>query len=298
MLLRKQTLGVETLKHFGLKRDPFNQDINEVGDVFMSADAQYVRQFMQATVMHGGMLAVVGESGAGKSTLRLELIERMRDKKGVIIIEPYVLAMEENDLLGKTLKSAAIAESILRCINPLSKPKRSPDARFAQVHDELRRSGQNGNKHVLIIEEAHALPTATLKHLKRFVELADGMKRLLSIILIGQPELAQKLSEKNNEVREVVQRCQVISLPSLGNDLEAYLAHKLSRPAVGGALSKVINKSGLDAMRTRLTAGSGAKAVSVAYPLMAANLLSAAMNIAAELGAAIVDEHIVTQVGV
>ena len=121
---------------------------------------------------------------------------------------------------------------------------------------------------------------------------------MLSIILIGQPELAQKLSEKNNEVREVVQRCQVISLPSLGNDLEAYLAHKLSRPAVGGALSKVINKSGLDAMRTRLTAGSGAKAVSVAYPLMAANLLSAAMNIAAELGAAIVDEHIVTQVGV
>ncbi len=46
---------------------------------------------------------------------------------------------------------------------------------------------------LLVIEEAHGLPTATLKHLKRFFELEDGFKKLLGIVLIGQTELRMNL---------------------------------------------------------------------------------------------------------
>ena len=63
-----------------------------------------------------------------------------------------------------------------------------------------------------MIEEAHGLPLPTLKHLKRFFELKNGFERLLGIVLIGQTELAQKLSENNPAVREVVQRCEVVTL--------------------------------------------------------------------------------------
>ena len=41
---------------------------------------------------------------------------------------------------------------------------------------------------LLVIEEAHCLPTATLKHLKRFLELKDGMQRLIGVALIAQPD--------------------------------------------------------------------------------------------------------------
>ncbi|SUI22154.1 Gp08 [Salmonella enterica subsp. salamae] len=135
---------------------------------------------MYQTATHGGMLAVWGESGSGKSTLRRDLIDRLqRESASTIIIEPYVLAMEDNDRTGKTLKAASIAEAILRAIDPNARPKNSPEARFAQVHQALKDSADSSqSSHVLIIEEAHSLPVPTLKHLKRFLELEHGFKRL------------------------------------------------------------------------------------------------------------------------
>jgi hypothetical protein len=56
----------------------------------------------------------------------------------------------------------------------------SPEARFRQLHEVLRDSHRTGARHVLLIEEAHCLPVPTLKHLKRYLELKDGMKPLLS----------------------------------------------------------------------------------------------------------------------
>ncbi|HBU7864623.1 TPA: AAA family ATPase, partial [Escherichia coli] len=114
---------------------------------------------------------------------------------------------------------AAIAEAIISTIAPLESIKRSQDARFRQLHRVLKDSSQAGFSHVLVIEEAHSLPIPTLKHLKRFFELESGFKKLLSIVLIGQPELADKLSERNMEVREVVQRCEVVELLPLDNSL-------------------------------------------------------------------------------
>lgn len=129
-----------------------------------------------------------------------------------MVIEPYVIAMEDNDQKGKTLKAMHIAEAILGYRRGCWKnPKRSSEARFRQLHRVLRDSRRTGRSHVLVIEEAHALPIPTLKHLKRFMELEDGFKKLLGIILIGQPELAMKLSEQSQEAREVVQRCHVWS---------------------------------------------------------------------------------------
>ncbi|VEI45183.1 Uncharacterised protein [Actinobacillus equuli] len=58
--------------------------------------------------------------------------------------------------------------------------------------------------------------------------MEDGFKKLLSIVLIGQPELKLKLSERNTEVREVVQRCEVVELAPLDAELERYVQHNLT----------------------------------------------------------------------
>ena len=304
MLLRKQTITQATRQHFKLFKDPFTDDVQEAKDVFLTPDVRYVRETIWQTVRHGGLQAVVGESGSGKSTLRRDLADRIvREQANVVVIEPYVLAMEENDMKGKTLKSAAIAESIIVAINPLVRPMRSAEARFRQLHELLKNSHRSGQKHVMVIEEAHCLPTATLKHLKRFFELEDGFKKLLSIILIGQPELRQKLSEKNPEVREVVQRCEIVELPPLDNHLEAYLKFKLER--VGGTVDAVFDKGAIDAIRTKLSlnTNSAGKARafgqpvqgSLLYPLAVANLVAAAMNLAVNLGAPLVTADLVME---
>lgn len=299
MLLSKQSLTPKAKRQFSLFSNPFTSDIESLEELYTSPDINYVRMAMYQTAKTGGFIAVCGESGAGKSTLRRELIERIqRERHAIIVIEPYVLAAEDNDTKGKTLKSVHIAEAILYAIAPLERPKVSPEGRFRQIHKLLKDSSRAGNQHVLIIEEAHSLPLATLKHLKRFFELEDGLKKLLSIILIGQNELAIKLSEQNQEVREVVQRCEVVTLEPLSpTGLTDYLSHRLK--PTNKKLSDIIDETGVMAITQRLTATANRKnqhTRSLLYPLAIGNLLTGALNCAADLGIPVITADVVAGV--
>lgn len=298
MLLRKQTLHPGTKKHFGLFRDPFADDaIGSAEDMYVSPDIRYVREAMWSAAKFGGLLAVVAESGAGKTTLLRDLEDRIGlEGQPIVLIRPYVLGMEENDAKGKTLKAGHIAEAILTTVAPLVRPKSSPEARFRQLHQVLKESHAAGYRHCLVIDEAHSLPVPTIKHLKRFFELEAGFKKLLSIILIGQPELRAKLSERNAEVREVVQRCEMVELPALdGARLDEFLAFKFER--AGKRAAEVIDQGAIEAIRARLTFTSPTKGraetVSLLYPLMVGNLMTAALNVAAEIGSPLVTADVV-----
>ena len=297
MLLRKQTLFPATRKHFGLFRDPFQDDIQSHEDMYVSPDIRYIREAMFQTSKHGGLLAVVAESGAGKTTLMRDLEDRIvRENQPILLIKPYVLGMEDNDQKGKTLKATHIAEAIMATVAPLERQKSSPEARFRQLPQVLRKSHTAGYRHCLVIDEAHSLPIPTIKHLKRFFELELGFKKLLSIILIGQPELKAKLSERNQDVREVVQRCEMVELAPLdGGRLDEYLKFKFDR--LGKPIGEVIDVSGIDALRAKLTLTSTRRdrpeTVSLLYPLAVGNLLTACMNLAASIGVPTVTADVV-----
>ncbi|QBY42273.1 AAA family ATPase [Arsenophonus nasoniae] len=298
MLLKKQVLLPATKKHFGLFRAPFDDNaVQGHDDVFLTPESRYVREALYQTARYGGFIAVIGESGSGKSTLRRDLTDRIyRENAPVVVIEPYVLAMEDNDHQGKTLKAASLAEAIVHTLAPLEKLKRSPEARFRQLHRLLKDSSRAGYSHVLVIEEAHSLPIPTLKHLKRFFELEDGFKKLLSIVLLGQPELGDKLSERLLAVREVVQRCEVIDLPPLDDHLADFLDFKFKR--VGGDLGNVLGPDAIPALRQRLSWLRPKKdtPVSLLYPLAIGNLVTAAMNLAAQNAIPVIDANIIHSV--
>jgi len=299
MLLRKQTLSQPAKQQFKLFKNIFAENIRSSAEMFRNSDIDYVRESMyQAAKGNSSFIAVVGQSGAGKSTLRRELNDRLeRERVPTIVIEPYPQGMEDNDTKGKTLKALHIAESILSALAPSTSAKRSPESRFRQIHDLLKESSRAGHHHLLIIEEAHSLPIPTLKHLKRFIELENGFTPLLSIILIGQDELKNKLTENNPEVREVVQRCEVVTLePFTQTTLVDYLQHKCK--SAGRDLSEFINESGLNAICEKLTrnVGRNNKKESLLYPLAVGNLITGAMNVAAELGADVITHDLVMEV--
>ncbi len=294
MLLRKHTLTADTLAHFGLQRDPFSADINSADDIYVNANYRYVRAALRDCIKSGQMLAVIGESGSGKSTLRMDTQAHFeRDAKHqYLYINPLsIIGMERDDATGKTMKAAQIATAIIKRIAPEASVKRDTESRYIQLEALLRESYKAGNRHVLMIEEAHCLPKSTLKHLKRFHEITLGFNKLLSIVLVGQTELRHRLSETDLDVREVTQRIQRVELEPLNADLGNYLAHKFKR--VGADITKVLDKDVTALLESRLSHKELGKAYgaaksqvrSDAYPLAVANLLSAAMNMTADLGA-------------
>lgn len=291
MYVRHSRITPQARQHFKIVRDPFVDELRSSADVFDSDDIRYVRAAVRQTALHGGMLAVVGDSGAGKSTIRKDLQEWIKTSEEPIdVIEPYVVNTSAASRGGRALVAADITGAVIRNIAPGKPLRASLESRTDQMHQLLKDSARAGRKHVVIIEEAHDLATPTLKAMKRFYELEDGFKKLLSIILVGQNELARKLSEKDPEVREVVQRCELITLPPLDNNLGAYLAHKFKR--VDHDVAAVLEPDAIDAIRTALrrseTNTFGGKRtvsdVSKCHPLAVNNLVTRAMNQAVLIG--------------
>jgi type II secretory pathway predicted ATPase ExeA len=291
MLIRKCPLTPAARKYWGL----FGAALSapwERGQVFLSQDARVVYEQMLAKARHGGLLAVIAESGAGKTTIKDLLVGDLAAEGSIDVIEPRTQKAEENDKVGKVLKSADIIEAILTEIAPGQKMRATSEAQLRQLGEVLaeRLKESHERRVVLVFEEAHSLPRVTLRHLKRFMELKDPKKKglsrpLLSIILVGQTELAVRLSPHDPSVREIWQRCEVAHLPPLGAEVEGYVRHRLGADAAG----RIFAPGALERLAAALTGRYG---VSYAYPLAVDNWIAAILNRAAGLAKSISPELI------
>ncbi len=285
-----EMLSPNAKKQFSIFRSPFDDEaISGPDDVFTSDDIRYIRESMYSNAKHGGLLAVVGESGGGKSVLRKDLIDRIqREGDQVRIIYPQII--------DKTrLSATSISEAILRDLQPDGRVPNSLESRTRMITKLLKASAATGFRHVIIIEEAHDITITCMKHLKRFHEIEDGFRKLLSVILVGQPELLDKLNVANYpEAREFINRCEVAKLVPLDRNLEAYLAFKFER--VGTKVENVLDASAFEAIRKRLTRSSGSTVISNMNPLQVNNLVIKSMNLAAEIGEAKVSADVIFQI--
>jgi len=300
MLLPKQSLTPDARRAFQLFTNPFDGEVSAADQMFTSNEIAYVREACLQAAVGGRFVAVVSESGGGKTTMLGDLEDRIyRDKRPVQVIKPWVLGMEDNDRQGKTLKSADILHAIITTLDPLARVPATLQARSNSARDLMTKSAEAGFSHLLVIEEAHSLPEATLKHLKRLHEMRLGRKPLLGILLLGQTELAMRLDPRRANLREVTQRCELVQLLPLDADLQAYLEHRAR--AAGRELREFMDASGVDEIRARLTvarpAGNGkTRVTSLLYPLAVNNLVTAALNTAAELGVPMVTRDVVRAV--
>jgi type II secretory pathway predicted ATPase ExeA len=278
-------------RHFKLFRDPFNTDPECAEDVFRGPDQQFAAESIWEAVRNARLFALVAESGGGKTTLLDDFKDRVR-REGlpVRLIQPMLPEKEK-------LSGTGILEAIIRDVAPEAKLRARLESLTRQAHELLAESAEAGMHNVVIFEEAHDLSLHALKQLKRFHEFKTGWKRLISIVLFGQTELMTKLGEHaTGEAREVARRLEIVQLLPLDNELEAYVAHKLSR--ANATSDAIFAPDVYDAVRGRLFAvvkdgPRKGERVSMSYPLLVNNLLVKALNTAAELGAGKVDAAIV-----
>lgn len=290
--LEIQMLSPQAKRHFKLFRDPFQNDINGPEDVFQSDAQRYVVEAMLQTALVGGITAVIAESGAGKSTLRKLLQFRVTsERQNIRLIFP-------RSLDKKKLSTGAICTAIINDIEPEAKVMSSLEAQARQVERALIASARASFKHVLMIEEAHDLSIQTLKYLKRFyeIEAEDGFGRMLSIVLVGQPELKTKLdANRYPEAREFINRCEIATLDPLHNQVGAYLKHKFGRCGID--ITTICEDGAFDAIRdkwTRIDPATRAVKTQL-YPLIVNNTVTRAMNKAAELGLPIITADLIKE---
>jgi type II secretory pathway predicted ATPase ExeA len=287
-----EMLSPAAKRHFKIFRDPFQDDVNSPEDVYLSEDQRYVVEAMLQTAKAGGITAVIGESGSGKTTLRKFMQHRIaRESQGIRLIFPQTLDKTK-------LSTSSLCTAIVKDLEPDTTVRSSLEGQARQVQEVLQRSFRAGFKHLLMIEEAHDLSILTLKYLKRFYEIEgdDGFGKVLSIVLVAQPEMRVKLDvARYPDAREFINRCEVATLPPLYENLKAYLAHKFER--VGVKLDSVFTDDALAALRERWTKiDPASRAVkNNLYPLIVNMTVERALNRAAELGVPLVTGDLVRE---
>ena len=170
----------------------------------------------------GGFVLLTGEIGAGKTTVCRCFMEQVPAHCKIAYIFNPKLSVE--DLLSSICDEFGIAQG-----------GASVKAHVDAINGYLLASHAQSRNNVLIIDEAQNLSGEVLEQLRLLTNLETSERKLLQIILIGQPELRTMLARP--ELEQLAQR--VIARYHLGalaqSEVGSYIAHRLA-VAGGGAL--------------------------------------------------------------
>ena len=164
----------------------------------------------------GGILLLTGEVGTGKTTLSRCLLEQIHERCDVAIVLNPKMSAEE-------LLASICDEFHIERPGAAASVKVLVDA----INTHLLRAHAQGRGAVLIIDEAQNLRADVLEQLRLLTNLETNTRKLLQIVLIGQPELQDML--RRPELRQVAQR--VVARYHLRQltrlEVAAYVAHRL-----------------------------------------------------------------------
>ncbi|MFV0597067.1 ExeA family protein, partial [Shewanella sp.] len=163
----------------------------------------------------GGFVLLTGEVGTGKTTVSRCLLGQLPDHTDTaFILNPSLTELELLATLCDELK-------ISYGENPTLKQLTDHLSRFLLANHE------KGRNTVLIIDEAQHLRAEVLEQLRLLTNLETDTKKLLQVILIGQPEL--QLLLKRQELRQLAQRitARYHLLPLNEDEIALYVLHRL-----------------------------------------------------------------------
>ena len=181
------------LKFFGLNESPFSIPPDPQYLYLSHSHQEALAHLQYGLAEGGGFVQLTGEVGTGKTTLIRALGEKLPEHVDVALILFPVLTVAEF--------VAAICDE-LRI--PHSGVKASIKVLIDALNSHLLQSHAKGRRTVLIIDEAQNLSREVLEQVRLLTNLETTKHKLLQIILIGQPELANLLSQQ--DLRQLAQR--------------------------------------------------------------------------------------------
>lgn len=209
---------------FGLKEKPFNIT-SDPNFLFLSrVHKEAFSHLIYGIKERKGFLEITGEVGAGKTTLCRALLSQLdRNTRTAFIF-------------NSTLPEIQLLQAILEDYGIIVQ-QRSKVAMLRQLNSFLIEELAKGNNVVLIIDEAQNLKPAILEEIRMLSNLETDKEKLFQIILVGQPELRNKLNSPG--LKQLRQRISVRFhiTPLEKDEIERYIYHRLTVAGSSGRIS-------------------------------------------------------------
>ena len=202
-------------EYFGLTEAPFSIAPNPQYLYMSDRHREALAHLLYGIKSDGGFILLTGEVGTGKTTVCRCLLQQISDDVHIAFVlnpklNPVELLATACDDLGITYPEGAGIKVLVD-----------------QLNEFLLATHKEGRRTVLIIDEAQNLSIPVLEQLRLLTNLETNQRKLLQIMLIGQPELLTLLAK--GELRQLTQRVTArFHLDALNREeVYEYIKHRL-----------------------------------------------------------------------
>lgn len=214
---------------FGLRADPFSLTPDPAYFYRSPQHAEALAGLKLGLWERRGLLVMIGEVGTGKTTLAYSLLSDLELRIETAYVANTLLAYDE--ILELALDDFGVDLEGTRRLDLL-----------AALNRFLTRCALAGRCAALVLDEAHNLPDEIFEQIRLLLNFETYERKLLQIVLIGQPELGARL--RTPRLRQIGDRAAVYCRlePFDRRQARAYLAHRL---AVAGGSTELFTRPAL-----------------------------------------------------
>jgi general secretion pathway protein A len=218
---------------YGLQRPPFDLTLDPNLLVLTETHREALSNLEYGISRQKGIILLTGSAGLGKTTVMSAVLQRRSDKvHTVCLTNPALTRSEFLETLatsfGLTAEARVSKAMLLRELQPLLLQRRSA-----------------GEATVLIVDEAQSLSFELLEEIRLLVNIeAPDHTRMLSVVLVGQPQLSERLDslELTQLKQRIELRCEL--RPLTAAETAQYILLRIDM--AGGAAAKLFTRDAVD----------------------------------------------------
>jgi general secretion pathway protein A len=219
---------------YGLQDRPFDLTPSPRFLVLTDSHREALRNLQYGIASRKGITLLIGEAGAGKTTVIRAAVEAQSQKVHCAHVN------------NPTLSRSEFVELLAHKFELSPRAAESKTILLRELESLLVARHSAGETTVLIVDEAQSLPLDLLEEIRLLANIETDSDKLLSVIMAGQPELADRLNASNlRQLKQrVALRCELRSLTR--QESETYVAGRIR--AAGGVGANVFTREAVGLM--------------------------------------------------